>query len=82
MSTLSFEYETKDLYQLRTEEPSSRMLDIEFDVQFRGGDFECEIETIWCCDSHKFIGDAPYKLTEQDLKEIRRQMNLVANQNF
>ena len=82
MSTLSFEHETKDLYQLGTEEPASRILDVEFDVSWRGGDFECKVEAIWCCDSKKFIGDAPYKLTERDMKAIRDRMYIVAGDNY
>lgn len=82
MSTLSFEHETKDFYQLGSEEPTSRKLDIEFGVEWAGGDYHCVTETIWCIDSKKFIEDVAYKLTDRDLKAIREKMFDVTQANF
>lgn len=83
MSYLSLEFETKDLYPLKEgDEPTSRLLDVEFDAFLRKGEVVCVIETLWCVDSKKFITDAAYKLTDRDMAAIHDAMMIHARENF
>lgn len=82
MSTLSFDFETKDLYSIAGAEPTSRLLDVEFGVEISRSGYECRLEAIWDCDARKFLGDAGYALTERDLKAIRVEMERVTEANY
>ena len=82
MSYLSFEYETVDLYSLNGEEPTSRLLDVEVDIGVKRSDLVVKITQIWCCDSNKLIGDAPYKLSLGDMASIQRRAEDMAHENY